>query len=158
MRKFNNSCNAYNKDAQQNGSGIQQNKEPEGQQKYNRYKLGPSRGNFRGRRQWGTPGRGGGIRSFVAEGEEAEKIVFVCEDGEDINGGINKGNIERCIDSGCSDHLINSKEYFKEYIELENRKKISAAKNGSTLEAVGVGTVEVRRLENKVFTDCIFCS
>lgn len=48
-----------------------------------------------------------------------------------------------CVDSGCTDHLVNNKNYFDNLLMLKKPIKIAVAKNGNYMEAVGVGNIKV---------------
>lgn len=50
-------------------------------------------------------------------------------------------NIRFCIDSGCTDHLVNNKNVFKEIVILDKPVKIAVAKNNNYLSAIGVGNI-----------------
>lgn len=48
-----------------------------------------------------------------------------------------------CVDSDCTDHLVNNKNYFDNLLMLKEPIKIAVAKNGNYMEAVGVGNIKV---------------
>lgn len=62
-------------------------------------------------------GRGRGSRSFAVKYEDTifmcggKEEVFLCENERDLR------KLIWCIDSGCSDHLVNCKDNFNDYIE-----------------------------------------
>ncbi|KAI5747542.1 hypothetical protein M8J77_015823 [Diaphorina citri] len=58
------------------------------------------------------------------------------------------------IDSGCTDHIVNSKEIFNNYIPLKNNINIQVAKNTETMNAVGIGTIFATLELNGVHTKC----
>ncbi|KAK9711969.1 hypothetical protein QE152_g25159 [Popillia japonica] len=126
--------------------------------------------------------RGRGNKLFIVENVEEDKTVFMCNEPAEVNKCetyvssiqwcVDSGcsnhlvnnkdyfkefidSIQWCVDSGCSNHLVNNKDYFKEFIELSNTKKICAAKNGVMLEAIGIGNIEVKCLVNNVTRYCI---
>ena len=75
--------------------------------------------------------------------EVNESICFISEVNK-TDMISNKNNIINfCIDSGCTDHLINNKEFFSDLIMLEEPIKIAVAKNDNHLLAVGVGNIGV---------------
>lgn len=85
-------------------------------------------------------GRGNGA-NFYAEGEDSsdQRIAFLaCSQGAHSSEG---QKLVWCVDSGCSNHYVNSEVYFNKYERLNVPKKISAAKNGVSLEAIGVGQI-----------------
>lgn len=55
---------------------------------------------------------------------------------------VSKDEILFYMDSGCTDHLVNKKEYFVDLMILENPVKIAIAKIDSFIEAVGIGNIE----------------
>lgn len=59
-----------------------------------------------------------------------------------------------CVDSGCTDHMINDKNYFAELIMLDNPIKIAIAKNNSYLEAIGIGKIKVIGSANNDKINC----
>lgn len=47
------------------------------------------------------------------------------------------------LDSGATDHIVNSKKVFTSYVELPTPLKIGVAKNGASILAFGKGRIEV---------------
>lgn len=97
------------------------------------------RGWSQGRGQGWSQGRGQrwsqarGRQAYSAE-SEVNDVAFMCnENTSDVRES--ESVIEWCVDSGCSDHLVNNKDYFTDYIELKEAKVIAAAKNYVSLQA-----------------------
>lgn len=96
-------------------------------------------------------GRSMGDQQNIGQnGQEVENLG----PGESDNGGIcfmaNVQDIKTvshdllfCIDSGCTDHLVNNKNYFSELMMLNEPIKIAVAKDNNYMEAVGVGNIKV---------------
>lgn len=78
----------------------------------------------------------------------------MCDDSNEAYECEKIENVQWFIDSGCSDHLTNNKCYFTDYIDLQKPMQINAAKNGSVLEAVGVGNIEVISYVNRYTNYC----
>lgn len=51
------------------------------------------------------------------------------------------GMLKCFVDSGCTDHLVNDKCFFSNYIELKEPISIAVAKNHSFIKAIGVGNI-----------------
>lgn len=105
---------------------------------------GRGRSDARGRGRSDARGRGG---AFVAETEvqvrnEGNAVAFIsnCEGASDDES--ESEVLSWCVDSGCSNHLVNSRKLFSTYDVLKKPKKIFAAKNGVELEAIGRGNIE----------------
>lgn len=64
------------------------------------------------------------------------------------------GNLTFCIDSGCTDHMVNKKEYFSDLCMLENPIKIAIAKDSSFLLAMGIGNIEMHSYVNDKRIKC----
>lgn len=56
---------------------------------------------------------------------------------------ISKDKMLFYIDSGCRDHLVNYKNYFHDYVQLDNPSNIAVAKIKDFVKAVGVGNIRV---------------
>lgn len=99
-------------------------------------------------RNQGQPGRQMEIRSYHTRSgersnEEHTDICFMT----DSDGGMLRETVSKklsfYIDSGCTDHLVNKKEYFSELLILKEPIKIAVAKNNNYMEATGVGLIKV---------------
>lgn len=53
-------------------------------------------------------------------------LLYVCENS-DVKNRDSKV-ISWCVDSGCSDHLVNNKDYFTDYIKLKVPQNTAVAK------------------------------
>lgn len=58
------------------------------------------------------------------------------------------------IDSGATSHMVSSDKLFSESIKLKQPKKISVAKNGSTIEAEQVGNIDCLLSCNNLLKNC----
>lgn len=70
---------------------------------------------------------------------ESEEVCFL-ENGGETPEEKNE-SIYFYLDSGASDHLINTEKYFHQFIVLENPIKINIAKKEQSLMAVKIGTI-----------------
>lgn len=68
--------------------------------------------------------------------------------GENCSVNTVDSSINWSVDSSSSDHLINDKNVFDEYVELKISKRIASAKNGIYLEALGIGNIRVNNFCN----------
>ncbi|KOB76996.1 putative ecdysone oxidase [Operophtera brumata] len=90
-----------------------------------------------------NPGQGRGYpdrrdhQAFGAENQVSDVALQCASANSEVNN-CNGKIISWCVDSGCSDHLVKSRDYFTDYIELKVPKNIAAAKNGVMIEAVGI--------------------
>lgn len=111
---------------------------------------GGGRSNSRGGRS-NARGRG---RAFVAaeaevrvqgvrnEQKDDSAVAFMSDCQAASNEECKGEPLTWCIDSGCSNHLVNSRRVFSTYDVLEKPQKIYSAKNGVELEAIGIGSIE----------------
>ena len=53
------------------------------------------------------------------------------------------GNLTFCVDSGCTNHLMNDMTCFYELLMLEKPIRIAVAKTNHYMEAIGVGNIRV---------------
>lgn len=120
-----------------------------------RQNFGERQGSRQGNSRWQTSRdrqdrTGNSRRRGVNYGESKESQ----QDEECDRGGIcfmtneRNYNFKRCdilfyVDSGCTDHLISSKEYFSELLMLREPIKIAIARNDQYMEALGVGSIKV---------------
>lgn len=127
-----------------------QNFNQRGQESVNRrYQNNKSRSQSEHQAQRGYQGHNS---SQPSSSHEDQRVAFMT--GESTSN-INKSEmLEWCIDSGCSDHLVNNKDVFFEYVDLKVKKKISAAKNGVFLEALGIGNIRINSYVNNVKVPC----
>lgn len=63
------------------------------------------------------------------------------------------------LDSGSSDHIINSDKYYESVVNLKEPVRIETAKRGSYIEAKKKGTIRVRTETNEegVLSDVLYC-
>lgn len=76
-----------------------------------------------------------------------DSICFVSSKYKSIKTVSNE-NILFFVDSGCTDHLVNYKGYFTDFVTLNTPIRIAVAKDKSYLEAVGVGNINVQSYVN----------
>ena len=74
-------------------------------------------------------------------GQEDDSICFNIE-RERNQKTVSDKDITFCVDSGCTDHLVNQKECFSNLVMLKESIKIAVAKDKNYLEAVGIGDIE----------------
>lgn len=82
----------------------------------------------------------------VSEVNDNDSIgeTSVCFMGStDIENKLFYESIMFYIDSGCTDHLVNDKNYFSSFKTLESPINIAVAKDGHYLQAVGIGNLNV---------------
>lgn len=147
-------CRARQTMQEGNQSFRRQNFNQRGQESVNRRYQNTSQNN-RGRSQRENQTRGGyqGHNfSQPSTSSEDKRVAFMT--GESMSNINNSEMLMWCIDSGCSDHLVNNKDVFFEYVDLKVRKKISAAKNGVYLEALGIGNIRINSYINNVKIPC----
>ena len=65
-----------------------------------------------------------------------------------------------CLDSGATDHLVNSDLYFSEYVNLKTPVKISVAKESQAMNSTKIGNISVITDQGiKVnITNVLYCS
>lgn len=80
-------------------------------------------------------------------------ICFVTSRCNNIKTVSNE-NILFFVDSGCTDHLVNDKEYFSDFIILNTPIRIAVAKDKSYLEAVGIENINIQSYVNGNSTKC----
>lgn len=81
------------------------------------------------------------------ENTHEDNICFISNRDNNVETVSNE-NILFFIDSGCTDHLINDKEYFSDFMILNKPIKIAIAKDKSYLEATGIGNINVQSYVN----------
>lgn len=117
------------------------------------YQRGRGHGYERGRGQ----GYGRGHESYTADDCKSD-VAFLCENSSaeayNCNNISNDKILTWCIDSGCSDHLVNNQDVFVNYRELEFPRNIAAAKEGVMLKALGIGNIRTRCRVGKMVTTC----
>lgn len=121
-------------------------------QSFRKFQNGSGNSRGRGRGRDFSRGRG---KSFVAgaenNDEETNRVVFMCDRETTSDQCQSECNdILWCVDSGCTDHLVNDKKLFSKYVQLNKPRTIAAAKNGVKLEAIGIGTIEASCICNNI--------
>lgn len=58
------------------------------------------------------------------------------------------GELKFYIDSGCTDHLVNNKNFFTNLVMLKDPIKIKIAKQGDFMRAIGVGNIVAYNIVN----------
>jgi hypothetical protein len=48
------------------------------------------------------------------------------------------------VDSGCTKHMTNSKEYFELYVDISYKKRIVEGVGGIVLQVIGVGSISIK--------------
>lgn len=71
--------------------------------------------------------------------EGKDTIAFMTEEEDMHQCDKQNEKILWYVDPRCSDHMINDKRLFSNYVQLDTPKRIAAAKNGITLEAIYIG-------------------
>lgn len=113
--------------------------------------------------------------SQVAEVDEDHgpdrRVNFMCvdESNESVslhNSLVHKGEEEleanHCddkflvfyVDSGCTDHVVKDADIFSSYVKLKDPLKISIAKDGDSMEAIGIGNVTTKMMNGNEVTEC----
>lgn len=141
------------------GTGFQPRNQGDGQQGINQYRGQHQTNQYRGQHQtnqhrgWNQAPRyqapRQGENRFARKGYyagvdeiEEERISFMSEKRELIEN-VGSDIIKFSIDSGCTDHLVNKREYFNNLMLLDNSIEIAIAKNNSYIEATAIGSIEV---------------
>uniref|UniRef100_A0A1Y1L115 Retrovirus-related Pol polyprotein from transposon TNT 1-94 n=1 Tax=Photinus pyralis TaxID=7054 RepID=A0A1Y1L115_PHOPY len=73
---------------------------------------------------------------------ECGAVSFMTDSSATNNSDFDR-NITFCVDSGCTDHMVNDKTVFTELVMLDKPVKIAVAKNENYLLAIGVGNIHV---------------
>lgn len=77
------------------------------------------------------------------ESEDKDGICFLSDIDECKNQVYNVStDLLFCVDSGCTDHLVNDKNYFSELLMLNKPIQIAVAKSNNFMEAIGVGNIK----------------
>lgn len=135
-------------------------------QPINRFKHQmPNRGNYKTRGNGGrnqirsnssNRGRESNIVTRNQEDESEEKsICFMADTHKHSELDTVSDNITFIIDSGCTDHLVNNKNYFIDLLMLEEPINIVVAKSNNFMQAVGVGNIKIFSLVNGKKIECI---
>lgn len=112
---------------------------------YNRRGRGTSRGRGsynsrsfnRGRGQYNYQQR----QSYERHGNSFHTTIANNTTTEDTKETVKKGQIEWILDSGCTDHIINTDKYFENCETLKNPVKVKIG-DGRMLEATKVGNIK----------------
>lgn len=133
----------FQRDCRNRGRGTFMNRNFRGQN--NRRPQWNVRGrfNYRGRGYGASTSRDETVQGHLVEQNEDRNVCFMSDVRKEVNQ-VDVSSIVFCIDSGCTDHLINGKEYFSDFMYLNNPIKIHIAKNNSFMEATGVGNLKVK--------------
>lgn len=59
------------------------------------------------------------------------------------------------MDSGCTDHMVREADVFASYRKLNEPIKISVAKDGESMEAVGIGTIKAEMKNGNSTHSCV---
>ncbi|KAI5734745.1 hypothetical protein M8J77_010064 [Diaphorina citri] len=88
--------------------------------------------------------------SHVADqdGENETGVSFMCEDETAHSVVQYENQLIFYVDSGCTDHIVNTNAHFENYVKLKNPIPISVAKEGEAMYAIGIGTIH-----GKIFCD-----
>lgn len=115
--------------------------------KHNRGQGRGQNGNFKRQNQVKhSVGTSGTQRQAEYAAEEQNSVCFMSGDVPNSEGK----SLTFCIDSACTDHLVNCKDYFNDCIMLKNPIKIAVAKDGDYMEAVGIGNIlAISKVGNK---------
>jgi len=98
--------------------------------------------------KWPDPDRPGPSKKWVKEGEREPKSpaqAFMCRDNPDSQ------KLEWYSDSGASQHICGSSEWFRVYHDFQIPKKVYLT-DSSSVDAIGGGTVELLALIDGVWT------
>lgn len=114
---------------------------------------------FRGRgmRRGRSYNRSGGRNSYNNVGRRSHYAQQNDNEDENVSDSVcfmnelNVKSVEKSednelkffIDSGCTDHMVNDKQYFSDILMLDNPIKIAVAKDKDFLMAVGIGNIKV---------------
>lgn len=83
--------------------------------------------------------------NYVDRNERKNEDKSVCFMGQVINDEYRKMKTNEMltffVDSGCTDHMVNQKQYFCDLVMLENPIKVAVAKDKEFLLAVGIGNI-----------------
>lgn len=85
-----------------------------------------------------------------------KSVTFNCEQNDDVfQDQCKDEELKFYIDSGCTDHIVTCKNYFSSYVDLKPPISISVAKDGETMSAIGMGTIEGFLICNGKQNKCI---
>ncbi|KRT78250.1 hypothetical protein AMK59_6683 [Oryctes borbonicus] len=100
----------------------------------------------------GNYNRRGNYVKNESSGQDEEGICFMTNSKDIEHRDSNK--LVFCIDSGCTDHLVNDKSFFSDFLVLKHPIKIAVAKNNNFMEAIGVGNIKVISKVNRNEVEC----
>ncbi|KRT79525.1 hypothetical protein AMK59_7638 [Oryctes borbonicus] len=112
------------------------------------------------RGHYGTGQRGNrrGRSNFVEREEKSDDIepgiCFMSNVNISDSDTLSENELLFCIDSGCTDHLVNNEKYFSELLMLKEPIQIAVAKSNNYMNAVGVGIIKVKSKINNEEIDC----
>ena len=71
----------------------------------------------------------------------AKKIILNCNQVNNEKENSNKNEINWLLDSGCTDHIVNTDEYYSEYLDLKEPVTVNLG-DGRLLKATKIGNID----------------
>lgn len=81
--------------------------------------------------------------TIMAEHNEKDSFAFMFSPCKLPDSNHNQNEIIFLLDSGATDHIVNTRDIFSQYTELPSPLKINVAKDGVSIQAYGRGKIDI---------------